>query len=636
MKTITLPKGLLQSHAGKQKRKMTFSFLLMIFLYCFAAAQNSANVIIQPGSTMTSLAQNFVVNVRVDFTTPPATSSADVVEVHLTFDKTKLQVTTITKAAIGSLPSETIPLASIATINANGKIDYAAGTSSNFPTTDFDFLTITFNVIGGAGTTTPLAFLTSFPNKTDVIRSFTSILGSTSNGTVDIQACTAPSATIAATSGASICNGQPVSLRLASAAGTSPFSLVVNGITYTGATVGNVFATIPFPETSIWPSNPTPQYTDNYDGTPIEVGVKFRSSQIGFIKGIRFYNASTNTGLCTAKLWNYNTGTVVATATITPSSGGWKQVLFSSPVPIAANTTYIASYHSASGRYANTDYYFCTSGGSCVGAVTNGALTALADGGVSGANGVFATGSGSSMPSSSFASANYWVDPIFVSNTNTFNLTSVTDATGCNVTGSPLQTINVTSADCSTLPVTLLNLSATPVTRKVTLKWTTSSEINNRGFDVQRSDNGVNWASVGFVAGAGNSNFTISYNFTDINLEPKKYFYRLKQVDIDDRYKFSAVVAVTLSGKAEYALGQNYPNPVVNGEATIQFVLPKAEKVNISLFDINGRLMQVLVNGSKDAGIHAINFDAGLLSKGVYYYKMQAGDFSEVKKLTIQ
>jgi hypothetical protein len=623
---MTFPQRLLESIAGDQKRKIFFSFLLTILLYGMVSAQNSADIIVQPGSTQVSLAQNFVVTVKVDFTTPPATSSVDAVEIYLTFDKTKLAVASITKPAAGILPNEAISLQPIGTINSNGQINYAAFALSNFPTTDFDFLTITFNVIGGAGTTTPLNFLTTFPNKTDAQRAGTSILGSIGNGTVEIDPCTPPSATITAASGASTCNGQAVPVTLSGATGTSPFSLVVNGTTYTGATVGNVFANIPFPTYSIWPSNPTPAVPNNNDGQSVEVGLKFRTSQAGFIKGIRFYNGGNNSGTYTGKLWNYGTGTLIASAVFTGvSTNGWQQVLFSSPVPVSPNTTYIASYFSTAGNYAVTDDNLTS-------AVTNGPLTALADNGVSGPNGVYKYGGG--MPTDFFSASNYWVDVVFASNTNTINLTSVTDATGCNVTGS-LQSINVFSADCSTLPVTLLNLSATPGSRKVTLRWTTSSENNNRGFDVQRSTDGADWTTIGFVAGAGNSISTKSYTYTDNNLEPRKYFYRLKQVDFDERFKYSVIVSANLNGNPEFVLGQSYPNPT-KGQATIQFTLPKAEKVNISLFDVSGRLMKVLVNGSKEAGTHAINFNVGTLSKGVYYYKMQAGDFSDVKKLTIQ
>jgi len=83
-----------------------------------------------------------------------------------------------------------------------------------------------------------------------------------------------------------------------------------------------------------------------------------------------------------------------------------------------------------------------------------------------------------------------------------------------------------------------------------------------------------------------------------------------------------------------YSLGQNYPNPF-DKRTNIPFTLSASEQVNLVLFDINGRIVKVLVNGSKDAGKHFVNFNAGSLAKGVYYYRIQAGDFIEVKKLTI-
>lgn len=613
----------------KIKHKAALSFLLLCFMSLCSLAQNSANIIVQPASVTKNVGESFTVNVRVDFTTAPATSSVDAVEVHLTFDKTKLQVASITKPSSAIMPNEAIALQPIGTINTNGQINYSAFTLSSFPNADFDLLAVTFNVIGGGGTATPLTYLTVFPNKTDAQRNGSSILGAAQNGSVTIQNCTAPTATIASAASSTICNGQPIGLRLTSATGVSPYSLEVNGITYTNVTVGSTFATIPFPVYNIWPSNPVPAVQNSYDGQPIEVGTKFRSTSTGFVKGIRVYIGSTSTGTSyTCKLWNpASGGTLLASTTFTPGSSGWQEVLFATPVSIAANTTYIASYYSASGRYVNTDDYFSSD-------VTNGPLTALQDGGVGGANGVYRLGAGGGMPTSTFASANYWADVVFTPNAATFNLTSVTDATSCTNTGA-LQTLNVISVDCSTLPVTLTNLSASPAGNKVTVRWTTSSEVNNLGFDVLRSTDGANWTKLGFVQGAGNSSTVRSYSYLDNNLEPRKYYYKLKQINIDQQFKYSSIVSATLNGKADFVLGQNFPNPF-NNETTIQFTIPRSGVVNISLFDMNGRVLKTLVNGKKDAGSHVINLSVGTLSKGVYFYKMQAGEFTEVKKLTIQ
>jgi hypothetical protein len=624
MKTSSHILQILKSGKGSGIRKLGLSFFLMIFLYVSGMAQ-TANIIVQPSSTTTTLGATFNVAVRVDFT---GAASADVVEIHLAFDKAKLKVTGITKPSSSLLPTEAIPLEPINTINANGKINYNAGTSSNFPNTDFDILNIGFEVIGGTGTTTPLTFLTSFPDKTDVIRNFSSILGSAINGSVTINSCaTPPTATLSTSNGASICNGQPIKLYLSNATGAGPFDLVINGTTYTDVPVNGTteFATIPFPTYKVWPANPTPVTPQNNDGLPIEVGTKIRSSVSGYIRGIRFYNGFNSPGgTYTGKLWNGTS--LVGTADFATVSGvGWKEVLFPAPVQIAANTTYIASVYSSAGNYAVTDGYFNN-------AATNGPLTAPKDGDF-GPNGVYNFG-GPGVPTSDYMQSNYWVDVIFSPNSNTFSLTGVTDVNGCGVTGA-LQTINILYVDCSSLPVTIVNLSASPGNRKVTVRWTTSQELNNRGFDVERSDDGSTWTKIGFVAGAGTSNAPINYSYLDQNLELRKYYYRLKQIDIDSRTRYSAVVSATLDGKGDFVLGQNYPNPF-NGQTTIQFSLPKASQVNITLFDMSGRSVKTLVNGAKEAGTHAINVTTGSLPKGVYYYKMQAGDFTDVKKLTVQ
>jgi hypothetical protein len=84
-----------------------------------------------------------------------------------------------------------------------------------------------------------------------------------------------------------------------------------------------------------------------------------------------------------------------------------------------------------------------------------------------------------------------------------------------------------------------------------------------------------------------------------------------------------------------FSLEQNYPNPFRN-ETTIRFTLPKRAKVNLSLFEMNGRLLKVLVDESKEQGTHAVRFNLGTLTKGLYFYKLQTTDFSAVRKMTIQ
>ncbi len=145
------------------------------------------------------------------------------------------------------------------------------------------------------------------------------------------------------------------------------------------------------------------------DSNAVELGVKFRSDVAGFITGIRFYKTSGNTGAHTGNLWS-TTGTNLGTVTFSGESAtGWQEALFASPVAIAANTTYLASYHTTTGNYA-TGTSFAAAG------VDTPPLHAL-QGGVDGPNGVYRYGSGGVYPIDSFGSSNYLVDVVFVNDT---------------------------------------------------------------------------------------------------------------------------------------------------------------------------------------------------------------------------
>jgi hypothetical protein len=145
---------------------------------------------------------------------------------------------------------------------------------------------------------------------------------------------------------------------------------------------------------------------DAADNGSVELGVKFRSDISGFITGIRFYKGPTNTGTHVGSLWN-SSGTLLASVTfISESASGWQQVSFANPVPVTAGATYVASYHTNVGQYSYTSAYFTSAG------TDSGPLHALANG-VSGGNGVYNYSAASSFPTSSFNSANYWVDVVF-------------------------------------------------------------------------------------------------------------------------------------------------------------------------------------------------------------------------------
>lgn len=144
--------------------------------------------------------------------------------------------------------------------------------------------------------------------------------------------------------------------------------------------------------------------TENDMTGGIELGLRFRSSIDGYIQGVRFYKTAGNIGIHSAQLFSFD-GTLLASAPfVNETDSGWQTVLFSSAIPIIANTTYIAAYHSSMGYYIATNYGLNT-------AVTNGPLTALADG-ADGINGLYKYTDTLAFPGLGHLSNNYWVDVV--------------------------------------------------------------------------------------------------------------------------------------------------------------------------------------------------------------------------------
>ncbi|WP_210068499.1 DUF4082 domain-containing protein [Rhizobium leguminosarum] len=170
---------------------------------------------------------------------------------------------------------------------------------------------------------------------------------------------------------------------------------------------------------SLFSASSTPAQTNLNDGQQLELGVKFQSNVAGDVTGIRFYRSANDNGQNVVDLWS-STGTKLATATFTTTTAsGWQTANFTTPVTIAANTNYVASYHTT-GAYVATANYFTA-------AVTNGPLTATATG-----NGVYRYGGSATagiFPNATFGATNYWADVVFrPSNANNTTPTAVADA----------------------------------------------------------------------------------------------------------------------------------------------------------------------------------------------------------------
>ncbi len=186
------------------------------------------------------------------------------------------------------------------------------------------------------------------------------------------------------------------------------------------------------------------------------------------------------------------------------------------------------------------------------------------------------------------------------------------------------------------LPVELSSFTSSVIGSSVTLNWSTSSELNNMSFDIEKSNGGNGtWTVAGTVAGSGTTNEVRNYSFTDKGLASGTYEYRLKQTDYNGNFEYHYLSGEVIIGiPVEFSLSQNYPNPF-NPSTKINFDIPANSLVTLKVYDVIGNEVMTLVNGQKEAGSYTVNFNASNLSSGIYIYKIQAGDFSAIKKMTL-
>ena len=299
---------------------------------------------------------------------------------------------------------------------ANGVYRYGAG--GGFPTNSWQSANYWVDVVfttNGTDTTAPAVTGTSPAGGATGVPTTTAVSATLSE---PVQAGTAAVAVTAA--------GSPVAGTTSYDAATRtvtfrPASPLAASTTYTATAsggrdaAGNTMAAYPWTFTTaaasgsgcpctIWPSTATPATASVNDNSAVELGVRLRSNTAGYLTGLRFYKGAGNTGTHTGTVWT-NAGVRLATVTFTGESGsGWQTAVLPNPVAVAANTTYVASYHTDSGFYSATGNGLAT-------AVARGPLTALANG-ADGSNGVYRYGA-SAFPTQTFQATNYWVDVVF-------------------------------------------------------------------------------------------------------------------------------------------------------------------------------------------------------------------------------
>jgi hypothetical protein len=189
------------------------------------------------------------------------------------------------------------------------------------------------------------------------------------------------------------------------------------------------------------------------------------------------------------------------------------------------------------------------------------------------------------------------------------------------------------------VPVELISFTAEAKRTEVELNWTTATETNNKGFEIERASSSAtpvqeDWESITFVEGRGTTTEKTEYNYRDEITNPGTYVYRLKQLDFDGTYTYSAEVSVEVGLPHVYLLEQNYPNPF-NPVTTIKYSLANDGIVKLAVFNLLGEEVAALVNTGQKAGRYEVTFDASKLASGVYLYRLESGSFLSIKKMIL-
>lgn len=189
------------------------------------------------------------------------------------------------------------------------------------------------------------------------------------------------------------------------------------------------------------------------------------------------------------------------------------------------------------------------------------------------------------------------------------------------------------------VPVEMTSFSHSVNGNSVKLMWSTASEINNSGFEIQISLDNSEFSGIGFVSGNGTTTEKNNYSFEYSLPGTGNYSFRLKQIDFNGNYEYSETIEIRFALPVAFSLGQNYPNPF-NPATRISFTLPESGYFTISLYSVTGEKITVLSSGFFEMGHHFVMFNAGSLPSGIYLYKAeftgtQGVKYSEVKKLTL-
>ncbi len=203
--------------------------------------------------------------------------------------------------------------------------------------------------------------------------------------------------------------------------------------------------------------------------------------------------------------------------------------------------------------------------------------------------------------------------------------------------------VGIGAAD-SPLPIQLSSFAAVVAGNQVRLNWTTMSELNNYGFEVQKSSNQPdNFTTIpnSFIPGHGTTNVPQSYSFTDNFSGVGAWYYRLKQIDLDGTTFYSDPVMVDIlagvgdqNQPVEFSLKQNYPNPF-NPSTMIEYSVAKVEHVRLKVFNVIGQEVATLVDEMRSPGVYSARWDASSVSSGMYFYKLESATNTTMKRMML-
>ncbi len=222
------------------------------------------------------------------------------------------------------------------------------------------------------------------------------------------------------------------------------------------------------------------------------------------------------------------------------------------------------------------------------------------------------------------ANGTYTLSGLNSNTTYTWRIESI-DATN-GLTGNFSDTANFTTL--SALPVTFLNFDGVLIDSKAQLTWSTATELNNKGFEVQKSTDGQNFTAIGFVKGNGNSYVINTYNFIDVKVLSGHNYYRLKQEDIDDNFNYSSTIRLDFK-RFDWAV---FGNPVTPN-SWIQLQLANTSHVAIQVMTIDGNIIKTIDKGTINEGTYSIPLNLSNVASGVYIVRLITDNQSFSKEI---